>query len=83
VAEFGGVGSGVMLQNHFDKLKEGKRAETAEYEMTYRLNSTVPATYSCMSSVPVLTVATDPLPFSRQLLRLRQPAFTCQAKAVR
>ncbi|GAA6042754.1 hypothetical protein JCM8097_007459 [Rhodosporidiobolus ruineniae] len=34
------------LDTHHERLKEGQRSETAEYEMTYRLNSTVPATYS-------------------------------------
>ncbi|GAA6012404.1 hypothetical protein JCM11491_004322 [Sporobolomyces phaffii] len=34
------------LERHFDKLREGKRNETYDYEMTYRLNSTVPTTYS-------------------------------------
>ncbi|GAA5968125.1 hypothetical protein JCM11641_003740 [Rhodosporidiobolus odoratus] len=35
-----------MLETHFNKLRDGKANETAEYTMTYRLNSTVPATYS-------------------------------------
>ncbi|GAA5885317.1 hypothetical protein JCM6882_009568 [Rhodosporidiobolus microsporus] len=34
------------LEAHFKKLAAGKRNETAEYTLTYRLNSTVPATYS-------------------------------------
>ncbi|BGP13801.1 hypothetical protein JCM10213_006367 [Rhodosporidiobolus nylandii] len=34
------------LESHFHRLRDGKRNETVEYEMTYRLNSTVPATYS-------------------------------------
>ncbi|GAA5853414.1 hypothetical protein JCM3766R1_005881 [Sporobolomyces carnicolor] len=35
-----------VLERHFDKLRNGKRNETYDYDMTYRLNSTVPATYS-------------------------------------
>ncbi|GAA5822984.1 hypothetical protein JCM11251_004446 [Rhodosporidiobolus azoricus] len=34
------------LEAHFNLRREGKGNETAEFEMTYRLNSTVPATYS-------------------------------------
>ncbi|GAA5848403.1 hypothetical protein JCM8547_004505 [Rhodosporidiobolus lusitaniae] len=35
-----------LLEDHFNKLRDGKANETSEYSMTYRLNSTVPATYS-------------------------------------
>ncbi|GAA5940997.1 uncharacterized protein JCM15063_000613 [Sporobolomyces koalae] len=35
-----------FLEAHFDKLQQGRRNETYHYEMTYRLNSTVPTTYS-------------------------------------
>ncbi|GAA5996110.1 uncharacterized protein JCM10292_007398 [Rhodotorula paludigena] len=34
------------LEDHFNALRDGRQNETAQYEMTYRLNSTVPATYA-------------------------------------
>ncbi|BGP37875.1 hypothetical protein JCM10450v2_001811 [Rhodotorula kratochvilovae] len=34
------------LERHFDHLRDGTAKETASFEMTYRLNSSVPATYS-------------------------------------
>jgi hypothetical protein len=97
------------LEAHFDRLQEGKRDETAEFEMTCslsfsssctfppfadpsraidRLNSTVPATYSCTS--PALSVFRRPSSSAygissshRQLLQLRKPSTTRQAKAKR
>ncbi|GAA5868714.1 hypothetical protein JCM1840_004366 [Sporobolomyces johnsonii] len=35
-----------VLETHLNKLRDGRRNETYDYEMCYRLNSTVPATYS-------------------------------------
>ncbi|GEM09598.1 alpha-1,3-fucosyltransferase 10, glycosyltransferase family 10 protein [Rhodotorula toruloides] len=47
-----------FLERHFNSLREGKRNETYDFEITYRLNSTVPATYSYAyfnySNVPLL-----------------------------
>ncbi|GAA5896291.1 hypothetical protein JCM8208_001837 [Rhodotorula glutinis] len=34
------------LERHFNHLRDGEANETAAFEMTYRLNSSVPATYS-------------------------------------
>ncbi|GAA5903798.1 uncharacterized protein JCM6883_001989 [Sporobolomyces salmoneus] len=51
-----------MLERHFDKLREGKRNETYDYEMTYRLNSTVPATYS----YSYFNYANTPVPYSEK-----------------
>ncbi|GAA5942717.1 hypothetical protein JCM3775_005024 [Rhodotorula graminis] len=34
------------LERHFNHLRDGEANETATFEMTYRLNSSVPATYS-------------------------------------
>ncbi|GAA6051873.1 hypothetical protein JCM3770_005514 [Rhodotorula araucariae] len=35
-----------VLERHFDHLRDGTANQTASFEMTYRLNSSVPATYS-------------------------------------
>ncbi|GAA5971661.1 hypothetical protein JCM3765_006711 [Sporobolomyces pararoseus] len=50
------------LEKHFDKLQQGKRNETYDYEMTYRLNSTVPATYS----YGYFNYANPPVPYAEK-----------------
>ncbi|GAA6062046.1 hypothetical protein JCM10212_005031 [Sporobolomyces blumeae] len=51
-----------VLERHFDSVRDGKRNETYDYEMTYRLNSTVPATYS----YGYFNYANPPVPWSEK-----------------
>ncbi|GAA6004557.1 hypothetical protein JCM10207_000933 [Rhodosporidiobolus poonsookiae] len=50
------------LEEHFQKLQEGKVNETADFTMTYRLNSTVPALYS----YDYLNYDNPPVPLERK-----------------
>ncbi|GAA6044865.1 alpha-1,3-fucosyltransferase 10, glycosyltransferase family 10 protein [Rhodotorula toruloides] len=70
-----------FLERHFNKLREGKRNETYDFEVTYRLNSTVPATYS----YSYFNYSNSPLPVDQKRDDKIAAAFitNCQPKNAR
>ncbi|KAI5479634.1 alpha-1,3-fucosyltransferase 10, glycosyltransferase family 10 protein [Pseudohyphozyma bogoriensis] len=65
-----------VLQGHYDKWKEGLRNETFDYDMTYRLDSTVPGVYA----YNYFGFDNEPLPYEQKRGDIAIFTTNCAAK---